>query len=100
VSYNAFNEPIETWSTLATVFAQRADVSASESYRSQEVDSQVSTRFTVRYSSEIDDVNPRDRITFQGYVYNIVAVRESQRNRFLEIDAVATREVAAVETSP
>lgn len=101
VSYNAFNEPIESWATLASVYVNRKDVSASESYRAQEVGAQITTRFKVRYSSDISDVNPADRLTFQGTVYNITAVRETQRNRWLEIDAVARPDIEAVtEGSP
>ncbi len=100
VSPNDFNEPVETWTTLASVYGNRRDVSASEAYRAQEVGGKISTRFTIRYSSAVADVNPRDRLLFHGVVYNIVAVREKQRNRWLEIDAVAQPDIAAVETSP
>lgn len=98
---NDFNEPIETWGTLATVFANKADASASESYRAQEVGAEITSRFKIRWSSTISSVNPRDRVTFGGRVYNITGVRESVRNRWLEIDCVARDDIAAVdETSP
>ena len=100
VSYNNFNEPIETWATIATVFVNRVDASASESYRAQEVGAQITSRFKIRVSSSVDDVNPRDRMQFNGFVYNITAVRETKRNRWLEIDAVVRPEIAAAESSP
>ena len=89
VAPNAFNEPVETWSTYATVWAARRDASASESYRAGEVGAQITTRFTIRWSPAVADVNPRDRIAFDGREYNITAVRNIGRQRWREIDAVA-----------
>jgi SPP1 family predicted phage head-tail adaptor len=91
VTLNEFNEPIETWSDLATVWAKRTDASAAEGYRAQEVGAQISARFLIRYSSDVADVDPKDRIAFDGREYNIIGVREPQgtRNQWREIDAVA-----------
>jgi SPP1 family predicted phage head-tail adaptor len=100
VSPNAFNEPVETWSTLAAVYVHGQDASAGESYRAAEVGAKLSTRFTIRYSSDVSTVNENDRLIYQGLVYNITGVRETQRNRWLEIDAVARPDIEAVETSP
>jgi SPP1 family predicted phage head-tail adaptor len=92
ITYNEFNEPIETWNDLATVWAKRQDASAGESYRAQEVGAQITMRFTVLRTSEIADMNPKDRIAYDGRTFNITAVREVKRNRWLEIDAVARAE--------
>lgn len=100
VSMNDFNEPIATWGTLAVVSGGRRDASASEAYRAQEVGAQITTRFRVRWSPTVADLNPVDRLMFEGRVYNITAVREIDRNRWLEVDAVQRPEVAPVETSP
>ena len=91
---NEFNEPIEIWSDLRTVWAKRTDASASESYRAQEVGAQISARFLIRRTSQVADVNPLDRIAFHGREYNITRVAEpaGTRNRWLEIDAVARAE--------
>jgi SPP1 family predicted phage head-tail adaptor len=92
---NGFNERIETWSDLAAVSARRRDASATESYRAQEVGAQITAHFTVRWSSQTADVNPRDRLTFDGRIYNITAVRDVGRNHWREIDAVARADEAA-----
>ena len=94
---NEFNEPIESWADLTSVWAKRTDASATESYRAQEVGAQISARFVIRYSTQVADVNPRDRIAFQGREYNITRVGEpvGTRNRWLEIDAVARAEGAS-----
>jgi len=98
---NEFNEPIETWSDLATVWAERTDASAAESYRAQEVGAEITARFKTSYSLLIASVNPRDRIFFDGHQYNITRVSEPKgtRNRWREIDAVARADEAA-EVSP
>lgn len=86
-----YNEPQETWATFLTVWAKRHDASAAEAYRAQEVDAQITTRFTIRYSTQAASITPKDRIVFDGRTYNITAVREpaNTRNQWREIDAVA-----------
>ncbi|MCV0371077.1 phage head closure protein [Filomicrobium sp.] len=93
---NGFNERVPTWLPLATVWAHRRDASAGEAYRAQEVGAQLTTRFTIRYSSTVSDVNPKDRISYDGRVYNITAVREPEgtRREWIEIDAVARSDAA------
>jgi SPP1 family predicted phage head-tail adaptor len=95
VTPNEFNDPIETWSDLTTVWAKRRDASATESYRAQEVGAEITARFTVRWSSVVASVTPRDRLRFDGRLYNITAVRDVGRNRWREIDAVARADEAA-----
>lgn len=97
VTRNSFNEEVETWGTLASVWIDRRDVSAAESFRAQEVGAQIGTRFTIRYSSDVADLNPRDRLTYGGLTYQITGVREKQRNRWLEVDCVARPDIAAVD---
>lgn len=99
VSRNSFNEPIETWETLATVWVQKADVSAGEAFRAQEVGAQLTTRFRIRYSTTVATLNSRDRLTYNGETFNIVGVREKMRNRWVEIDCVARNDMAAEDVT-
>jgi len=92
---NAFNEPVETWATFATVFASRRDASASETYRAAEIGARISARFTIRRSSDVADVTPRDRLTLGGRSFDITAVRTTPDNRWIEIDAVARADTEA-----
>ena len=85
---NVRNEPITTFANIATVWAERMDVSSGESYRAQEVGSQLTSRFRIRYSTQVADLNPNDRLVYLNQVYNITGVREVKMNRILEIDAV------------
>jgi len=89
VAPNAFNEPIETWGTYAVLNAKKADATAGESYRAQEVGAEISARFTVRWSALTAAINPRDRILFGGGTYNITGIRDVGTNQWREIDAVA-----------
>lgn len=97
VTCNNFNEQIESWATLASVWVNRRDVSAAESFRAQEVGAQLSLRFRIRYSPDVADLNPRDRVLYDGRVYNLTGVREIKRNRWLEVDCVVRDDVAAVD---
>lgn len=102
VSYDSFNEQVETWETLATVSAGKRDVSSSEAMRAQEIGAQLTTRFMVRRVPAITDLNPRDRLVFEGRAYNITGVREpvDTRNAWIEIDAVVRDDEPATVTSP
>lgn len=86
-----YNEPQETWSDLATLWARRADISATEAYRAQEVGAEITTRFTVRYSTLSATITPKDRLVFDGETFNITRTMEpvGTRNQWIEIHAVA-----------
>jgi len=95
VTVDSYGGEVETWNTLASVWMHRRDASAGESYKAQEVGSQLSIRFTIRYSTAVADLNPRDRVLYNGDVYNITGVREIKRNRILEVDAVIQLDIQA-----
>ena len=99
-TYNEFNEPIDSWSTYATVWAKRLDASANESYRAQEVGAEITRRFQVRWSTITAAVDPRDRIVFDGIEHNITAVRDLGRNQWREIDCVARAEQTVTPDPP
>lgn len=92
VTPNEFNEPVESWSTLATVWASKEDIRDGERWSAQEVGAEITTRFLVRYSSDVAGIDPRDRIVFDGRIYGIVAVKERGRREGLEITAAARAE--------
>lgn len=79
----------DVWADFITVSAERKDVSARESYRAQEVGAEISVRFKVRYSPDMATVTPKDRLVLEnGLTYNITGTRETQRNKWIEIDCV------------
>lgn len=99
VTPNELNSQIETWITLAVVWCAKRDVSAGEAMRAQETGAKLSTRFRIRYSAVVADLNPRDRVVFEGEEFNITGVRESKRDRWLEIDCVSRADIEAETTS-
>jgi SPP1 family predicted phage head-tail adaptor len=86
---NSYNEPVETWSTLVTVWAQRKDVSDSEKFAAGEVGSALISRFVIRSSTITRTVTPIDRLSHDRALWNIQGVKETLegRNQFLEITA-------------
>lgn len=87
---NALGEQIiATWNTLATVWAEVMPVSDGERIRALEVSAEITTRFRIRYSSTVASVNPKDRISYDGRVYDISGVKEIGRREGLEITAAA-----------
>ena len=86
---NADNEPIETWSDLATVWASKKDISDGEKVRAAQIGASLSTRFQIRWSSLVADVNPKDRLRYGGRTYEIVGVKELGRRDGIEISALS-----------
>lgn len=82
-------EQVKTWSTLATVWASKRDVSDSERVASAEVSAEIGTRFQIRWDSSWADLNPKDRVVHDGRTYDIVGVKELGRREGLEISAIA-----------
>lgn len=91
-SRDASNNVVSTWSDLTTVWASRQDIRDSERIAAQEVGAEITTRFQIRWSSVVSGVTPKDRISFAGRVYDIVAVKETARRAWLEITASARAE--------
>lgn len=89
---NGFNEPVQTWATLATVWLRKADVSAGEAFKAQEIGAELTTRFTVRHSTTLAGLTPKDRLVYGGDTYEITGVREKQMNRWIEVDCVRRAE--------
>lgn len=84
-----FNAPVERWLPLATVWASKRDVKDGERLRADGISSQITTRFRIRHSRLVADINPSDRVIFNGLTYDIVAVKELGRIEGIEITAAA-----------
>lgn len=91
-STNPYGEVVQSWSVLATVWCERRDMSDRESLALGEVAAEITTRFTIRYSSLVAGMTPKDRLLFEGRVYDIRGVREIGRRELIEISAEARRE--------
>ena len=89
---NAFNEEVETWGNVGSVWAMRRDASDSQKIEflaAGQVGSFIVSRFTVRSSSLSRSITPVDRLLHEGRVWQINGVKEADqgRHRFIEITA-------------
>lgn len=90
VVVNTFNEKVPTWLALvANRHCNYMPVSDGERLRAGEKISSTMARFKIRHSVSVADVNPKDRLQFEGRIYDINGVKEVGRNREIEITATA-----------
>ncbi len=84
VTYNAYNEPVETWSTLATVWAAFPDQNGKEMHAAQKLYSSVTAVVVIRYRS---DVTVLHRILHGLRAYEIQAViDEKLQHHWLQLN--------------
>lgn len=84
-------EQVKSWATLgpAKLWASRRRAGSNETLASAEVAAAISDVFEIRWGSAWADVNPKDRLVFEGRTYGIVSVDEIGRREGLRIDAAA-----------
>jgi SPP1 family predicted phage head-tail adaptor len=85
---DAAGSPVESWSTHWRTWAKFVPMSGSESLRiERQVGSEIA-RFFVRF---YDDITIKDRISFDGKLWDIQNIRELGRRESLEILAEALK---------
>ena len=89
---NGFGEPLDEWTTLATVWAHVAPVSDGERWRAGETLAAKLCRFTIRWSTLAAAINPRDQIEYDGRTWDIQGVKTLGRREMIEITAAARAE--------
>lgn len=83
---DGYGQPVETWSTYATVWATVRDQSGREFLESAQIDGQTATMFTIRYRS---DVAYQHRILYGSDYYDIRSIQYPEdRKRYVTIMAV------------
>ncbi|HTN60267.1 MAG TPA: head-tail adaptor protein [Devosia sp.] len=87
ISYNADNEPIEGYAGFATVWASWRRATARETLAGAEVNATATDIFEIYWSPEVADVDPKDRLIFDGKSYDIASVAEIGRREGLRIAA-------------
>lgn len=87
-----WNNPIMADDYPIRVWAQKTDASDSERVRAQQVGATITSRFLIRYSSQVRSVDPTYRIEFEGRAYDISAVKDVGFREGLEITATARAE--------
>lgn len=84
---NDLNEEVDSWAEVFKTWAKRTDVSDGESIAAGVLGSAQMSRFVVRSDSLTRSMTPKDRINYDGDVWNIKGIKETAhgRRRFLEI---------------
>lgn len=83
---SATGQRLETYTTYATVWAEKLDVTGREFFSASTRDAELTTRFNIRYRS---DVLPTDRLVYGTSDYDILQVSEMGRRVSLTIFAKA-----------
>ena len=102
-SFSSSGEEIETWTTLATRWASIDPIIGDERNASEQWIAREQSRFTTRWSADIDDLSPLDLVIFPAAdasnspvpsrsTYDVIAVHAKGRNDQLVI--LAARRVA------
>jgi SPP1 family predicted phage head-tail adaptor len=94
ITYNEDNEPIEGWADLAKVKAAVNYVSDAERVRAAEVGASITVRFQTAYSAAMADLDAKDRVLFEGRLFDIVGVKPLGRREGFEISAAAPSDEA------
>lgn len=89
VAYDEWSQPVEGWSDLCQVWAEKLDISDGERLRAAQVGAIITTRFRTIWSEQIADLNPKDRLFIDGRYFDISGVKEMGRHDGIEITAAA-----------
>ena len=86
VSGNAYSEPIETWTTLATVWAGvEYPITGSDEETSDNLNvARQRAIFTIRYIDSVDFIS---RILYGTEIYDIERISEVGRRQYLKLTA-------------
>jgi SPP1 family predicted phage head-tail adaptor len=85
ITYDTVNEPIETWTDFATVWASIITTGGREFYAAQKLNAETSAVFKIRYNPM---VNPRMRISWGNRIFEIISVNDvDARHEELQISA-------------
>ena len=73
-----YGEPVEGWTPFVSVMASREDLAGREWFAAQQTQSEVTTRFVLRY---VAGVTTTMRVALDGVVYNIVSAADPDGKR-------------------
>jgi SPP1 family predicted phage head-tail adaptor len=83
---NSSGEAVDSWSTFATVWAQKQDLRGQEFFAARQVNSEVITKFKIRHLS---GVTRAMRVNYGGSYYRIEQIVELGRNEAMELITAA-----------
>lgn len=73
VTYNSYNEPVETWANSSTEWAEIITTGGTEFYAAQKINASTTAVFRIRYKSGITVLN---RIRFGVRIFEILLVNK------------------------
>lgn len=76
LTQDAQGQNVETWSTLAQVWARKVDAAGREYFAAQGVQAEANSVFEIRYRS---DVTVLHRLVYDGLQHDIVRIEEIGR---------------------
>lgn len=92
---DGFGEAIPTWAAIGTRWAMVSPVKDGERFANAEATATITHRFLIRWDQALWRViDPTCRVRFDGFVYDIVAIKEVGRRDGIEISATARAERA------
>ena len=89
---DGFGGESPVWSSLVVLWASVTPISDGERFRSDERAADITTRFVVRRSNLTKTIDAKDRILFEGRMYQIYGVKEIGFRDGIEITASARAE--------
>lgn len=105
VTQSPSGEPQESWTTLSQRWAMLEPITGEERFATEQLVARAQVAFTIRWSSVVDDVTPRDRIICpaaalasspsqpaKNTIYDIITVQPIGRNEGLKIFAAVRQD--------
>lgn len=78
ITYDSYNQPIETWKDTYTIWAEVLTSGGGEFYAAQKVNAETQAVFNVRYTKSIGVL---DRINYDNRIFEILSVNDVNAGR-------------------
>ena len=78
VTYDSYNEPIETWADGTNYWATVLTTGGGEFYAAQKINATTQMVFKVRYTASISVIN---RVKYDGRIFEILSVTDTNGTR-------------------
>lgn len=92
-SLDASRFPVETWTTLAAVFARKVDLTGRERFVADQLSAPYDTTWNITYRTDMDpeviDVSKQRRLVYQGRSYDIVNAQMVGRYESIDLLTLA-----------
>lgn len=91
-----YHAKITTFTLVDTIWCERQDMTVGETMRAKEINAEIDTFFTIRFSPENARIRATWRVALEDgeevLTYEVLGVREVVHNRWLELQCVRRTE--------